>query len=60
MNSRFDFNPKANLKKEKIEESYSIAPPSYIKIVGKKKKKKKPMKKEVKRQHLTTADFVII
>ncbi|CAI2372043.1 unnamed protein product [Moneuplotes crassus] len=64
VNSKFDFNP----KKEKaiapashLDMSYSVAPPSYIKIVGKKKKKKtKKKKQKVKRQHLAVDDFVII
>lgn len=57
MNSRFDFNPKPEL----VDESYSIAPPSYIKIVAKKQKKNKKAKKKrkVTRQHLTAADLMV-
>lgn len=50
INSRFDFNPDKN--PQKYDESYSIAPPSYIKIVTKKKKKKKVKVKKVTRKHI--------
>ena len=57
-NSRFDFNSKPKV----IEDSYSITPPPYLKIVERKpkKQKKKNKKRKVKRDHILMNDLIII